>query len=733
MPRLLKYLKKSAWAIVAVLLLLVLQAYCDLSLPQYTSDIVNVGIQQGGIEDIAPEKIRAEEMAKLLLFVDEGDQDAIMDNYAKTSANGLELYQLKADTSREDIEAMNQLFAYPMFLVYGLEQGGFSEEGDASADMLKNMAAAGFDSETFNALPQMPAAQREPIVQAIKEGTAELKNLDNSILQQVAVNYVKNEYQACGMDTAKMQSQYIWRTGLTMLGFALLIGICTILVTLLAARVGSFFARDLRRETFKKVVGFSVGDMEQFSSASLITRCTNDVQQVQMMIIMLLRMVFYAPIIGIGAIFMVFHTGSSMTWVIGVAVIAIMTLVILLMVFTMPRFKLLQKLVDKVNLVTREFLTGLPVVRAFSREKYEEERFDKANRKLTKTNLFVNRAMTLMMPTMMFIMNGVAVLIVWVGADVINAGNMQVGDLMAFIQYTMQIIMSFLMLSMMSIMLPRALVSANRIADVLGTENSITDPATPQSFPSQLQGVVEFKNVCFRYPDAEEYVLRDISFTAEAGQTTAFIGSTGSGKSTVANLIPRFFDVTEGQILIDNVDIRSVTCRELRDKIGYVPQKATLFSGTVASNIGYSGVTDKEVIASAAAVAQSTDFIAAMEEGYDSEIAQGGTNVSGGQRQRLSIARAIAKQPEIYLFDDSFSALDYKTDAALRRALAQSTKKSTVLIISQRISTILNADRIVVLDDGEVAGIGTHQELLHTSEVYRQIALSQLSKEELGL
>lgn len=733
MPRLLKYLKKSAGAIVAVLLLLVLQAYCDLSLPQYTSDIVNVGIQQGGIEDIAPEKIRAEEMAKLLLFVDEGDQDAIMDNYAATSANGLELYQLKADTSREDIEAMNQLFAYPMFLVYGLEQGGFSEEGDASADMLKNMAAAGFDSETFNALPQMPAAQREPIVQAIKEGTAELKNLDNSILQQVAVNYVKNEYQACGMDTAKMQSQYIWRTGLTMLGFALLIGICTILVTLLAARVGSFFARDLRRETFKKVVGFSVGDMEQFSSASLITRCTNDVQQVQMMIIMLLRMVFYAPIIGIGAIFMVFHTGSSMTWVIGVAVIAIMTLVILLMVFTMPRFKLLQKLVDKVNLVTREFLTGLPVVRAFSREKYEEERFDKANRKLTKTNLFVNRAMTLMMPTMMFIMNGVAVLIVWVGADVINAGNMQVGDLMAFIQYTMQIIMSFLMLSMMSIMLPRALVSANRIADVLATENSITDPATPQSFPSQLQGVVEFKNVCFRYPDAEEYVLRDISFTAEAGQTTAFIGSTGSGKSTVANLIPRFFDVTEGQILIDNVDIRSVTCRELRDKIGYVPQKATLFSGTVASNIGYSGVTDKEVIASAAAVAQSTDFIAAMEEGYDSEIAQGGTNVSGGQRQRLSIARAIAKQPEIYLFDDSFSALDYKTDAALRRALAQSTKKSTVLIISQRISTILNADRIVVLDDGEVAGIGTHQELLHTSEVYRQIALSQLSKEELGL
>lgn len=733
MRRLLKYLKRSAGAIVLVLLLLMLQAYCDLSLPQYTSDIVNVGIQQGGIEDITPQEIRAEELDKLILFMTEADGARIKSNYSEESKDGLDIYRLKSDVSESEIEAMNDIFAYPMFLVYGLEQEGFSEEGDTSADMLKSMSAAGFDSEVFNALPKMSPEEREPIVSAILEGTKELKNLDSSILQQVAVNYVKNEYEACGIDTSELQSQYIWHTGFIMLGFALLIALCTISVTLLAARIGAFFARDLRRETFNKVVHFSMGDMNKFSPASLITRCTNDIQQVQIMVIMLLRIVFYAPIIGIGAIFMVFHEGSSMTWVIAIAVAAIMALVGSLMAFTMPKFKLLQKLVDRVNLVTREFLTGLPVVRAFSREGHEEERFDKANRDLTRTTLFVNRAMALMMPTMMFIMNGVAVLIVWVGADVINSGNMQVGDLMAFIQYTMQIIISFLMLSMMSIMLPRALVSANRIADVLDTENSVKDPAEPVKFPAGARGDVVFDHVYFRYPDAEEYVLRDISFVAEAGKTTAFIGSTGSGKSTVANLIPRFFDVTEGRILIDGVDIRDVTCKDLRDKIGYVPQKAILFTGTVNSNIGYSGVEDDNLIEEAAAVAQASDFIGAMPEGYESEISQGGTNVSGGQRQRLAIARAIAKAPEIYLFDDSFSALDYKTDASLRQALARYTGGSTVLIVAQRISTILTADRIVVLNEGEIAGIGTHKELLETSEVYRQIALSQLSREELGL
>lgn len=733
MSRLLKYLKKSAPAIIAVLLLLVLQAYCDLSLPQYTSDIVNIGIQQGGIEDITPEEIRSEELEKLLLFMEPEEQETVQENYEKTQKGDLEIYALKDDTTEEDIEAMNQAFAYPMFLVYGIEQGGFSQDDDQSAAMLKSMAEKGFDSEAFNALPQMAEEQRQPIVDGIKEGTADLRELDSSILQQVAVNYVKNEYQACGIDTEELQSTYIWRTGLTMLGFALMIAICTVLVTLLASRVGAFFARDLRRESFKKVVGFSVGNVEEFTSSSLITRCTNDVQQVQVMVIMLLRMVFYAPIIGIGAIFKVFRQGSSMAWVIGVAVIAILTLVILLMVFTMPKFKLLQKLVDKVNLVTREFLTGLPVVRAFSREKHEEDRFAVANTDLTKANLFVNRAMALMMPTMMFIMNGITVLIVWVGADVINNGQMQVGDLMAFIQYTMQIIMSFLMLSMMSIMLPRALVSANRIADILDAENAVKDPAQPKNLPETLKGRVEFSNVYFSYPDAEEYVLENISFVAEPGKTTAFIGSTGSGKSTVANLIPRFFDVTQGQILINGTDIRDVTRHELREKIGYVPQKAILFSGTVASNIGYSGVEDENTIREAAGVAQAQEFIQSMEEGYQSEIAQGGTNVSGGQRQRLAIARAIAKQPDIYLFDDSFSALDYKTDVALRKALAKYTANSTVLIIAQRISTVLNADRIVVLNDGKIAGIGTHKELLETSEVYRQIALSQLSKEELGL
>lgn len=733
MSRLLKYLKKSAPAIVAVLLLLVLQAYCDLSLPQYTSDIVNIGIQQGGIEDVTPEEIRSEELEKLLLFMDGEEQKTVRANYQKAQKGDLEIYTLKENISEEAIETMNHAFAYPMFLVYGIEQGGFSEDKDQSAAMLKSMADSGFDSAAFNALPKMSEEQRQPIVDGIKEGTADLKELDPSILQQVAINYVKNEYQACGMDTENLQSSYIWRTGLTMLGFALMIAVCTVLVTLLASRVGAFFARDLRHESFKKVVGFSVGNMEEFSSSSLITRCTNDVQQVQVMVIMLLRMVFYAPIIGIGAIFKVFRQGSSMAWVIGVAVIAIMTLVILLMIFTMPKFKLLQKLVDKVNLVTREFLTGLPVVRAFSREKHEEERFAVANKDLTKANLFVNRAMALMMPSMMFIMNGITVLIIWVGADVINNGQMQVGDLMAFIQYTMQIIMSFLMLSMMSIMLPRALVSANRIADVLDAENSVKDPAQPKEMAGHLKGQVEFRNVYFSYPDAEEYVLENINFVAEPGKTTAFIGSTGSGKSTVANLIPRFFDVTKGQILINGVDIRDITRHDLREKIGYVPQKAMLFSGTVASNIGYSGVEDENAIKVAAAVAQAQDFIEDMEEGYESEIAQGGTNVSGGQRQRLAIARAIAKQPDIYLFDDSFSALDYKTDVALRKALAKYTSNSTVLIIAQRISTILNADRIVVLNDGEIAGIGTHKELLQTSEVYRQIALSQLSKEELGL
>ena len=447
----------------------------------------------------------------------------------------------------------------------------------------------------------------------------------------------------------------------------------------------------------------------------------------------MLRMVFYAPIIGIGALFKVLHTASSMTWVIGIAVGAILLLVITLLVATMPKFKALQKLVDKVNLVTREILTGLPVIRAFSREDHEEKRFDSANINLTKANLFVNRAMALMMPMMMLIMNGVSVLIIWVGASAIDQGTMQVGSLMAFIQYTMQIIMAFLMLSMMSIMLPRAMVSANRIADVLATENSVKDPASPKQFDPTIQGTVEFRDVSFRYPDAEADVLKDISFTAHAGETTAIIGSTGSGKSTVAKLIPRFFDVSKGAILIDGIDIRDVTKHDLREKIGYVPQKANLFSGTIASNIAYSGDMDEETIVNAAAIAQATDFIEEKEEGFQSEVAQGGTNVSGGQRQRLSIARAIAKNPEIYIFDDSFSALDYKTDAALRKALKQTIKHSTIFIIAQRISTVLEADRIVVLDEGEIAGIGTHSELLQTSEVYRQIALSQLSKEELGL
>ncbi|MEG1478329.1 MAG: ABC transporter ATP-binding protein [Clostridiales bacterium] len=731
MRKLMKYLKKSTIPIIMVLLLLVVQAYCDLSIPKYTSDVVNVGIQQGGIDNIAPQRIRVAEMQKLMLFMEDNQKELINKNYQLSDYNGIAIYSLEKANSATT-EKLNSAFEYPMLLVYGIEQG-FSEKGGKASAMMGDLNASGFTQETFAALSSMPMAQKNEIVNQIKEKSANLKKLDSSIMRQMDIKYVENEYKACGIDTDAMQTAYIWNLGLKMLGVALIIGLCTVLVTLLASRIGAFFARDLRKNLFEKVINFSSADMDHFSTASLITRCTNDVQQVQMMVTMLLRMVFYAPIIGIGALFMAYSSQSSMTWVIGVAVIAILTLVILLLVFTMPKFKRLQKIVDKVNVVTREILTGLPVIRAFTREKKEEQRFDAANTQLKKVNIFVNSSMALMMPTMMFIMNAITVLIVWVGAGFIDTGTMQVGDLMAFIQYSMQIIMSFLILSMISIMLPRALVSANRIAEVLETKNYIKDSIAPLSFPLNTKGIVEFRNVSFRYPNAEENVLEHISFVANLGETTAFIGSTGSGKSTIANLIPRFFDVTDGQIFIDGRDIRDVRQKNLREIIGYVPQKAMLFSGTIESNIGYNGNGDKMAIRQAAAIAQAADFIGEMDAGYNSEISQGGTNVSGGQRQRIAIARTIAKKPLIYLFDDCFSALDYKTDAKLRQALARTTKESTVLVIAQRISTIINAEKIVVLDDGKVAGIGTHQELLKSSEVYREIALSQLSREELGI
>ena len=743
MLRLLKYLKRSFLPIIAVLALLILEAYCDLALPQYTSDIVNVGIQQGGIEDIAPTEIRTSEMEKLLLFMEEEDQNTVESHYEIKDriidGESVSVYMQK-EVNDDTVEELNSIFEVPMLLVNAIENGINAQNSEGEAEESQNLAIfqemipEGAEGDFFTVLPTLPETQQEELLSAIGEEGQKLKEtLGSSTLRQMDVAYVQKQYESCGIDTDKLQTNYIWKTGAQMAGFALIIAATTVLISLLASRIGALFARDVRKDLYTKVVRFSHKEFQDFSTASLITRCTNDIQQVLILVIMMLRMVFYAPIIGIGALFKVLHTASNMTWVIGIAVGAILLLVITLLVATMPKFKALQKLVDKVNLVTREILTGLPVIRAFSREDHEEKRFDSANINLTKANLFVNRAMALMMPMMMLIMNGISVLIIWVGASAIDQGTMQVGSLMAFIQYTMQIIMAFLMLSMMSIMLPRAMVSANRIADVLATENSVKDPASPKQFDPTIQGTVEFRDVSFRYPDAEADVLKDISFTAHAGETTAIIGSTGSGKSTVAKLIPRFFDVSKGAILIDGIDIRDVTKHDLREKIGYVPQKANLFSGTIASNIAYSGDMDEETIVNAAAIAQATDFIEEKEEGFQSEVAQGGTNVSGGQRQRLSIARAIAKNPEIYIFDDSFSALDYKTDAALRKALKQTIEHSTIFIIAQRISTVLEADRIVVLDEGEIAGIGTHSELLQTSEVYRQIALSQLSKEELGL
>lgn len=730
MLKLMKYLKRSIIPILLILVLLGVEAYGDLSLPQYTSNLVNVGIQQDGIDSIVPQTIRKSEMDKITLFMEEKDKALISENYTETEGSSPLTLSLNKDIAEDTKDTLAAALEYPMVMVYGME-GGFSESGGDASAMMGNMSSAGLDLDTLVAMPQQQQAE---MISVIKDKTKTLKDMDSSILQQMGINYVKAEYQACGIDLSELRSDYIWGTGGKMLAMALLIGICTVLVTFLAARVGAFFAHDLRKNVFSKVVRFSGGDFNKFSSASLITRCTNDIQQVQIVVILFLRMVLYAPIIGVGAFFMVLRSDTSMAWIIGVAVGLVLTVVMVLLIATMPKFKSLQRLVDKVNLVTREILTGLPVIRAFRREEHENSRFEDSNTELTDVNLFVNRAMAMMMPLMMLIMNGICVLIVWVGADAISVGSMQVGGLMAFIQYTMQIIMSFLIISMISIMLPRALVSANRIAEVLETENTIKESSAPKKFLKDFKkGVVEFENVSFRYPNAEEDILKNISFTAKPGETTAFIGSTGSGKSTVANLIPRFYDVTAGKILIDGVDIRNVSLFDLREKIGYVPQKATLFSGTVASNISYCGNHEVKNIKKAAAIAQAEDFIEEMEQGYKSPIAQGGTNVSGGQRQRLSIARAIAKNPEIYLFDDCFSALDYKTDAALRKALHEYTAESTVLIIAQRISTVINADTIVVLDDGEVAGIGTHQELMKTSEVYRQIALSQLSEEELAI
>ena len=735
MRKLFQFLKPYAPRVLLILCVLVVQAYCDLSLPTYTSNIVNVGIQQSGIDEEIPENISEEEMNRLLLFVSEDDRQDIQDAYEKSSESfdyDGEVLTLKDSVKSDDkkLDKLTEEMKLPMMLTAGFENGSDTTkqmEGQLKEQMSQ---VPGIEKmSVFDIFGMMDDTQRAAIVDKITE---QMDKMPDSILDQAAISYVKSTYEQIGLDTGHMSTVYILKTGAKMLGLAALGMAASILACLMASRVGAKVGRGLRRDTFRKVIGFSNAEFDKFSTASLITRSTNDIQQIQFLTVMILRIVLYAPVMAIGGILKVSKTNVDMFWIIGLAVLLIVMVVAVLFIVVMPKFKIVQNMVDKLNLVSREILTGLPVIRAFHTEKHEEERFDKANKDLTKLNLFVNRAMTFMMPTMMLVMNGITVLIVWVGGHSINDGAMQVGDMMAFIQYAMQIIMSFLMICMISVMLPRAAVSAERVDEVLKSETKIHDPKEPKTLPKNGKGEVAFEHVSFHYPGAEEDVLHDITFTAKPGETTAFIGSTGCGKSTLVNLIPRFYDVTEGKITIDGQDVRDLTQHALRDKLGYVPQKGVLFSGNIASNIMFGNPAGSEQeMTEAAQIAQAVEFIDTKPERYNSPISQGGSNVSGGQKQRLSIARAIAKHPDIYIFDDSFSALDYKTDTVLRSALKEKTTDSVVLIVAQRISTILHAEQIIVLDDGKIVGKGTHEELLKTCDAYYQIAASQLSESEL--
>ena len=752
MLKVLKNLKESWISVVSIVLLLILQAAGDLTLPDYTSKIVNIGIQNGGIENPAPEVIRKAEMENLLIFTD--NDEKILNEYKEISKENLDekeyeklvkkypaleneaLYEIKK-LDKEAQTNLNNSMAKPLMMLSSLENEETSKTIkeqlilNLPENMPEQQKMAMQNTELIDILKQTPQEQLKTMLQTVNQ---KLDDMQQSILEQAAIQQVKAEYKEIGINTDDLQNKYIIISGLKMLGISLIIMASAIAVMGLSARVAAKLAKTLREKIFKKVLKFSNKEFSEYSTASLITRSTNDIQQIQGLIAILFRVLVYAPIIGIGGFLRVLRqSNNSMAWIIGVAILAILFVVVTLFVIAMPRFKKLQDLIDKLNLVAREILTGLPVIRAFNTEKKEEKRFDKANIDLTKTNLFVNRAMSFMMPTLMLIMNGISLLIVWVGAHGIENGTMQVGNMMAFIQYTMQIVMSFLMISMVSIMLPRASVSANRINEILETKEVIKESENPKKLDKSKKGLVEFKNVSFRYPDSDEEVLNDITFTAKPGETTAIIGSTGSGKSTI-NLIPRFYDITSGNLLIDGVDIKEISNKDLRKIVGFVPQKGVLFSGTIESNIKYgdSNMPDEQMI-EAAQIAQATEFIESKPEKYKEPIAQGGSNVSGGQKQRLSIARAIAIDPEILVFDDSFSALDFKTDSILRAELEKKTKDKTVIIVAQRINTILNADQIIVLEDGKIVGKGTHEELIKNNETYKQIALSQLSEEELNL
>lgn len=747
MLKILKNLKESLISVIIIVILLCLQAGTDLALPDYTSKIVNIGIQQGGIQNVSPEAIRKEQMENLLLF--STDDEKILNCYTLISKKEMEdkeyekylkqypelenqdIYVLN-NLKKEQKEELDTLIAKPLMIIYSISNEETAKE--IKKNILQNTPKAQQSileqADLLTIIKNMPEETRNNI---LEESSKMIDEKFGNMTEQVAIQATKQEYAQIGMDLDKIQNDYILFTGMQMLGIALISMIAAIIIMYLSSRVAAKLGQNLRNKVFKKVLGFSIEEFKAFSTASLITRSTNDIQQIQNLIAMLFRVVVYAPIVGIGGFIRVLNNShTSMAWIIGLAILCILGIILTLFIIAMPKFKKLQELVDRLNLVAREILTGLPVIRAFNTEKKEEKRFEDANKILMKTNIFVNKAMSLMMPALMFVMNSVALLIIWVGGHNVANGNIQVGDMMAFIQYTMQIVISFLVISMISIMIPRAQVSANRINEILEKEPRIKDNENTKKFDNSKKGLVEFKNVSFRYPDADAEILTDINFTAEPGKTTAIIGSTGSGKSTIVNLIPRFYDVTGGELLIDGVNIKDVPQHELRKRIGFVPQKGLLFSGTIESNIKYGNpkMSDKQM-KEAAEIAQATEFIEAKPEKYKSEIAQGGTNVSGGQKQRLSIARAIAIDPEIFVFDDSFSALDLKTDSKLRAALAEKTKNKTVIIVAQRVSTILNADQIVVLEEGKIVGIGKHQELMRNCDTYSQIALSQLSKEEL--
>ncbi|WP_339060305.1 ABC transporter ATP-binding protein [Tepidibacillus marianensis] len=741
MLKLAKYLKPFTGLIIAAIALLFVQAMADLSLPDYMSNIVNKGIQQGGIEDAVPEAIRQSKMDKLTIFMNENEKSEVLNQFTLINQKSSDydqfvkkyptlakesVYVLKK-IDKTEIDQLNPIVGKAFLAVSGVEKMR-TEAKNGFIDFNGKKIPA--DTDLFALFAHMPSDQR---IKTEKQMDEKFTPLGDNMIIQAAAGSVKAEYTALGMDTDKIQNQYIIKTGLFMLLISLVSAVAIVLVGFLSSRTAAGLAKNLRGMVFRKVENFSKAELDQFSTASLITRTTNDITQIQMLVVMMIRMVIYAPILGVGGVIKAIDKSPSMSWIIAVAVMALLILISGVFLVALPKFKLIQKLIDRLNLVTRENLSGMMVIRAFNTQRFEEKRFDQVNTDLTKTNLFVNRVMVVMFPTMMLIMNGIVLLIVWVGAHQIAESSMQVGDMMAFMQYAMQIIFAFLMMSFMFIMIPRASVSAQRIAEVLDTKAEIKDPKHPEDFKEELKGVIEFKNVSFRYQGAEENMLKNISFKALPGQTTAFIGSTGSGKTTLVNLIPRFYDVTEGQILVDGVDIRETTQHALHEKIGYVPQKSSLFSGTIESNLKYANeqATENE-LQMAAEIAQATEFISEKPEGFAAEISQGGTNVSGGQKQRLSIARALMKKPEIYIFDDSFSALDFKTDAALRRALRDQTETSTILLVAQRVSTIMNADQIIVLDEGRIVCRGTHKELMEKCETYLEIALSQLSKEELA-